>query len=363
MGKKGSKTLIGAFVLGALVLIVAGVLVFGSGKFFRERLKFVMFFEESIKGLNVGAPVIFRGVKIGDVTDIKLHFDSKAKSIYIEVIVEFEPERIESTGGRPGGYQYYQGLVDKGLRAQLQMQSFLTGQLMIYVDFSPDKPAKFMGLVKEYPEIPTIPTTLGELSKAVQDLPLKEIILKIDHTMEGIQRLVNLPETRESISSLNNTLKEAQALLKGIDVEVKAISTSLQNTLSSIGETSAQAKEALTFRKGATGEIAANLNKTIQSAGDAMEQAKETFALKQGAAGEIAANLNKTIKSADDALQEAKKTLASIQEIQKEENVIYEVKNTLKELSAAARSLRFLADFLERHPEALIKGKAPHKGE
>lgn len=331
MGRKGSKTLIGAFVLGALALVVAGVLVFGSGKFFRERPKFVMFFEESIKGLNVGAPVIFRGVKIGDVTDIKLHFDSKTKSFYIVVIAELEPEKIERTGGKAAPYQYYQVLIDKGLRAQLQMQSFLTGQLMIYVDLFPDKPAKLMGFVKEYPEIPTISTTLEELSKTIQDLPLKEIILKIDHTMEGIQKLVNSPETTESISSLNSTLKEAQALLKSIDVEVKATSASFRKTLDSVRETSMQAKKTITFKEGATGEIAVNLNKTIQSAGDALE--------------------------------EAKKTLTSIQDIEKEENVIFEVKNTLKELSAAARSLRFLADFLERHPEALIRGKAAHKGE
>ncbi len=99
MSKKVSKSLIGAFVLGAIALAVAGVVIFGSGKFFKKTYKFVMFFEGSVKGLNVGAPVIFRGVKIGQVTDIRLRFDLKDLTVMIPVYIEIDPLKSVVVGG------------------------------------------------------------------------------------------------------------------------------------------------------------------------------------------------------------------------------------------------------------------------
>src|SRR5512135_2362494 len=137
MSKKASKTLIGAFVLGAVVLIVAGVVVFGGGKFFKKTIKYVMFFDGSVKGLQVGAPVTFRGVKIGEVTDMVLRFDPSNLAVMIPVYVEIDPEKFLGSDtlkkAKPG--QYYRALLDKGLKARLELQSFVTGLLMIGVDF------------------------------------------------------------------------------------------------------------------------------------------------------------------------------------------------------------------------------------
>lgn len=137
MSKEANKTLIGAFVVGAVFLLVAAVLIFGSGKFFRKTYKAVMFFEGSIKGLNVGSPVMFRGVKVGTVTDINLILYAKDLSMRTTVIAEFDPERWTLVGGERGDVKRLQLVIDRGLRAQLQMQSFVTGQLMIALDFFP----------------------------------------------------------------------------------------------------------------------------------------------------------------------------------------------------------------------------------
>ena len=138
MSKKANPTLIGVFVVGALVLAVAGVLVFGRGNLFSEKRRYVLFFDESIKGLTVGAPVMFRGVPIGSVTGIKLCFDSQDMSMATPVFIETEPDRIQRIGERPLASRILEKrrqkeimdrLIQKGLRAQLQTESLVTGRL------------------------------------------------------------------------------------------------------------------------------------------------------------------------------------------------------------------------------------------
>ena len=94
MSKPASKTLIGVFVLGALVLAVIALVIFGSGKFFERRITYVMYFDGSVKGLNIGSPVVFRGVKIGSVKDIELKADVKDFKLFIPVYVQVEPQKV-----------------------------------------------------------------------------------------------------------------------------------------------------------------------------------------------------------------------------------------------------------------------------
>jgi paraquat-inducible protein B len=142
MAKKVSKTLIGGFVVGAVALIVAGVLVFGSGKFLQESYRYVLFFPGSLKGLSVGAPVLFQGVKVGSVIDITIEADADAQTSQIPVTMEVLPKKFKVVRGkrRSDPYESLAILIERGLRAQLQQQSFVTGQLMIGLDFYPDTP-------------------------------------------------------------------------------------------------------------------------------------------------------------------------------------------------------------------------------
>ncbi|BBO18812.1 paraquat-inducible protein B [Candidatus Brocadia pituitae] len=224
MSKPANKTLIGAFIIGAIALLVVAVLIFGSGKFLKKTHYAVVFFEGSIKGLNEGAPVIFQGVKIGAVTNIRLVYDPANDSVRIPVIIELEPDKFERTDvveRQPE--KNLKMLIERGLRAQLQMQSIVTGQLMIALNFFPDRPATYIGFIKEYPEIPSIPTPLQELAKTIEELQLKEIVKKLNLTLNSVRKLIqhidkkidpliaNLSDTSEITQ---NTLESMQATLK-----------------------------------------------------------------------------------------------------------------------------------------------------
>jgi paraquat-inducible protein B len=330
MSKKASKTLIGVFVLGAIALIVAGVIVFGSGRFFKKTLQFVMFFQGSVKGLQVGAPVVFRGVKIGQVTSMKLEFNPKDLSIFIPVYVEIDPQDFTTLTAEHemGNYRYVDALIAKGLRAQLQLQSFVTGQLQIGVDFYSDKPIVLVGIEKKYHEIPTIPTPMEELAKTIEELNLDELAKKFGNAIGGIDKFVNSPALGESIVSLAQGLKSIDKLARNIDSRSEAVFSSVKST--------------------------------SDAATAALVQAKETLAMQEGVPGEIASDLRDTLKAGRLTLEASQKAVESVQQIAAQNgNLGYELNRSLEQMTALSRSMRSLSDYLERHPEALIKGKHP----
>jgi len=333
MSKQASKTLIGAFVLGALGLVVAGVVVFGSGKFFRKVAKDVMFFEGSVKGLQIGAPVVFRGVQIGHVTDIVMEFNVKDLSALIPVYVEIYPEKIVQIGGDNSYDQWHiQALIKKGLRAQLQLQSYVTGQLLVNIDFYPDTPIRLVGLEKKYPEIPTIPSDLEQLTKRFEELPLNEIANRLNETLAGINKLVNSRDLQTSIGSLNQLLKNSDALVINLSAEVRP--------------------------------LASNIKGTTDAARAAFAQAEKTLRFDEGAPGQIASSIKETLSAADATLKETHTAVENLNGIAVQNaNLGYEIGRTLEQITELSRSIRVLADYLERHPEALLRGKSSAKGE
>jgi paraquat-inducible protein B len=305
MSKPASRTLIGAFVVGALGLVVTGVVVFGSGKFFRTVNKDVMFFEGSVKGLQIGAPVVFRGVQIGNVTNIVIKFNAKDLTALIPVYAEIYPQKIVPIGGGSYDHRYLQALIKKGLRAQLQLQSFVTGQLLVNIDLYPNTPIRLVGLETEYSEIPTIPSGLEQLSKRIEELPLTEIADRLNETLAGINKLVNSRDLQTGIGSLTQLLKNTDALVK-------------------------------------------NLNTAVGNL----------------ASAQIASSIKETLSAAQGTLNETRKAVENINGITAQNaNLGYEIGRTLEQIAELSRSIRILADYLERHPEALIRGKSLSKGE
>jgi paraquat-inducible protein B len=326
MSKQANKTLIGGFVVGAVVLVIAGVLIFGSGRLFTKLDKYVLYFKGSVKGLNIGSPVMFRGVKIGSVTDILLQFNAEDLSIRIPVVIEVDPERfISEDNVRKSSKGYLKLLIDKGLRAQLQMQSMVTGQLMINLDFHPDKPAELVGIRNRLPEIPTIPSGLEEFTRKLGRLPIEELFSKMVKAIEGIEKIVNSPELIGSLGSLDRALQDIHLLLEDIDRQFTPLSTSIIDT--------------------------------ADAARSALEQFERTIAMEEGTPAEIASELKDTLASTRETMEAVRGVTAEDSES------VYELNNALKELAAAARSIRFMADYIERHPEALIRGKREAGGE
>jgi paraquat-inducible protein B len=336
MSKPVNKTLIGVFVLGAVALVVAALLVFGSGKFFTKTNKYVLFFKGSVKGLNVGSPVMFRGVKIGEITNIQLRFNPKDLLVVIPVYVEIDPQKFripedmlpDITLPKTGEYQYVKPLIIKGLKAQLQMQSFVTGQLMINLDFYPERTISLVGLENKYPEIPTVPSSFEKLTETIEQLNIDEFYRKLVKVVDGVDKFLSSGELKGSLQSMNQTLKDTDTLVKNLDARIEPLVVDIQST--------------------------------SEAARKAMVQADKTLSEVKG----IPVDVKETMESARSALGQAEKTFLSIRNFTEDtRNLSYELNRSLQELSAAARSIRGLADYLERHPEALIRGKKNPKGE
>ena len=325
MSAKTGKAIIGAFVIGALCLAVAGVVLFGSGKFFSPQKKYVMYFDGSVKGLSVGAPVLFRGVKIGSITDILIQGDMQEMVFRVPVIAECDLSRFQFAGERARSPEFHQSLIDRGLRAQMQTQSLVTGQLMINLDFYQDRPARFVSGTTDLSQIPTIPSTTAELAQKLEELPLQQMIERTNRLVGGLERLVNDDDMQEMPRNLNLAAVAARDLMAKLDREA--------------------------------GLLSAEARKTIRAASATLEQADRVLAFEEGPTGELADNLNQTLAQARNSLKTLDRTLEAVRETAADEQSKYQLRYALSELGAAARSLSALAEYLGRHPEALLRGK------
>ena len=312
MAKQANRMMIGGFVVLAVLIMAASLVVFGSGKFFQKTMQFVLFFDGSIKGLSVGAPVLFKGVQIGSVTSITMQIDLAKMQAQIPVLIELEPDRWKVVGGERGTRKNLEKLIEKGLRAQLGMQSFITGQLMIELDFYPGSPLVLKNIDKQYVEIPTIPSTTEKLADALSKLDLAALEKHLETALDGFAKLANDPNLTASIRGLKETLQEAR------------------NTLQ-------DARKFVTRVDSQVNPLSKNLNKTLTDFGKLAVKVDDQV-------GGVATGFDKTMSAARGVLSQ-------------DSPLMVELENALKEIAAMSRSMRQLTNYLDQHPEALIRGK------
>ncbi len=330
MGTKVSKTAIGAFVLGAIALFVAGVLVLGAGKFFTREFTYITFFEGSVKGLNIGSPVMFRGVKVGEVTDISIIADPSKRQLKIPVIFTVDPAKFRGTREefQRDAKRIELAVREMGLRTQLQTMSFVTGQLMVALDFFPDKPAVFVGMNKQYPEIPSVPTSLEQLQKTLESMPFREIVKNLNDTLEATEKLVKSIDAKRTTQVLESAIKDVQVLVKHTNEKIDPLIESI--------------------------------TKTSGAAEDTLKETKETVAAARDEIKELSATAQNTLKTAEAALRQSELTLRAYSD---DSRLVIQMNKTLRDLSATTRSFRHLSDYLERHPESLLRGKPENQGD
>ena len=318
MAKQANRMMIGVFVVVGVAIMAASLVIFGSGDFFKTTVKCVMYFDGSVKGLSVGAPVLFQGVQIGSVKSIILQVDPKDLQLQIPVIIEYEPEKFKVVGEgqnlQRDPRKTIPRLIERGLRAVLGTQSFITGQLVIEIGFYPDSsicyaPAKVDKIYQDYIVIPTCKSTTERLMDALEKLDLAKLEKHLEATLAGVDKLVNNPELAVSIRALKNALEDANKLVKNVNGQVDPLSKDLKKTVKDIGK------------------LANNLDAQV---------------------GGLAGGMDKTLAKARGFLSE-------------DSPLIVDLENTLKEISAMSRSLRHLSNYLEEHPEVLIRGKAKPK--
>lgn len=308
MGRKANPVLIGAFVVGAIALAVVGIVVFGSGRLFADTTPFVMYFTGSVDGLNVGSPVKFKGVEIGAVTSIQLDIGEEAR---IPVWIEIDNKKIVAHGAGewPRDRRLLKEAVERGLRAQLNSQSIVTGLLFVQLDYHPETPITYVAPEEaELNEIPTIPTTLEQAQQAAAEIiaNLKQVDFEgfgksLRNAIDGLNATVNNPGLQKALAALPETL------------------TAMHATLASVQELAGHLDER-------TGPLLKSLQHTSDRSTAAVEQARETLESIQGLAAAGSPLTGQLV-------------------------------GVLEELRGTARSIRLLADYLERNPSALVRGR------
>ena len=314
--------LVGAFVLLALVLVVAGVLTRNKSGWFTPRHQAVVYFDDSVKGLYIGAPVTFRGVKMGEVTRIGVEVNQQTLVARIPVTLTLGTESLQMDSGS-GQTQTLDlsELVKRGLRARLILQSVVTGQTAIELDFRPDLPGRLLaGGKSPIPEIPTMQDKLDALINQVQDLPLGEMVA----------------ELRQTMRTLNDTLKSSQI--------------AIDKTSQQLNATGVQARQTLVTADEALPAVQAQPTLTLQS----LQQLTDTT---RGTVTQMQPALQQTLQETRLAAEGARRAMQDLAAVAAPGSPLRtDVNSAVSDLSQAARSLRSFADQVEREPNSLIFG-------
>jgi paraquat-inducible protein B len=255
-------------------------------------------FASSTRGLRPGAPVEIRGIRVGSVRDVRLAVEGQ--TLLTQVAIDLERERVQAVDARTGEPREtlpMEGLIERGLQAQLKTGSLLTGDLFIDLDFSPETTGSPTRQVGGVPLIPSAPTQLETIQASasaflekIAALPLPELVQSLTSTAKGLEALVGTPETKDAVANLSMTLASLRVSLDAVNQQA--------------------------------GPLVGSLKATSDAAAAALRQAQGTFA-SLGPNSPLGNDLRGLVSQLDDA----------------------------------ARSIRVLADYLERHPEALVRGK------
>ena len=234
--KEANPKLIGLFVIGGIVLVVAALLLFSSQDFLTPKRLFVAYFQQSVNGLQVGAPVRFRGIPVGEVLQIEGVYDPDTGHMLPRVTVEFHPEAMENAKVQEGEYTLLPLLLNNGMRASLKSASLLTGQLYVALNFRPKVPERYLGGGKDqYPELPTIDSGLDKTIEKFSDLPIKELLESMSSALEAAEDLLRNPHINESLAALPQLFADADAsvvdMKQFINVELAAVISEANQTL------------------------------------------------------------------------------------------------------------------------------------
>jgi paraquat-inducible protein B len=312
MGKQVNPATVGAFVLGALGLILASIVVLKGG-LFQTKHKFVIYFPGDINGLRVGAAVKFNGVEIGEVSQTQLSLEQQENEalVRIPVVIQLDEKKILSHGATIdlSDQETIPNLVKAGLRAQLGSDSFVTGLLYVALDIEPNTP-----------------------------------MVIVRNPLGGLQQIPAIP----------NTLEQAQAVAVRIferldKVDFNAVFTQMTGMLDSIRQITTSP---------ALRDVVNNSEKTREQLDHTLTGAEQTFSTVNGEVRPLSASLQKTSGSADAAAKQARLTLGTVQTtIEPNSPINYQALQTLQDVSAAAHSVKELADYLQRNPSAIVRGR------
>lgn len=259
MKRQLSPTLIGTFVVAGLALIATAIIALAGNSLFTRKEKAVMFFRGSVYGLQVGAPVVFRGVRVGSVESIAVFYDRKTDDFSIPVVVGLEGDAVSGLDGRrtKGVGLALPALVERGLSAQLAMQSLLTGQLYVDLDLRPERPGNLRGTYLDVTEIPTTATAIQALKNQLEGMDFRKIAEDLSAIAASARAMVSGPELKQALTDLAAITATVNRVATKLDQRIDPVANELQRSLTS----TRKAMDGL-------GEAAQSINKTSDQVGE-----------------------------------------------------------------------------------------------
>ena len=331
MKRKPNTKIIGAFVTAAILLLVAMVLFFGSASLLTQSVRFILFFDQSVNGLAAGSPVKFRGVPVGSVERIMIRAEGQDKeSTAIPVIIKLDRSRLERDLGvseTAFSPETIHESIERGLVGQLNLESFITGQLFVEFSFEPEQRGEWRPHLKKTNgmfEIPTLGSSLDEITKDAA---------KVISNLSAI----DIPRLNENV---NGVLENLATVLGGIDSE--------EMSRSVVG--AADELKALVGSE--------EFKQTIVSISQAFEQVGSTAESFDLGKGPLSRTIGKWTAKYEETLDRLQGLIGQTgKAVDPDSDLFYEFENTLRELSRAAQSVRLLVDYLERNPNAILTGR------
>jgi paraquat-inducible protein B len=335
MQTKLSPTLIGSFVLLSLVLGVGSLFLLSNGSLAHQATQFILFFEGDVKGLQVGSPVNFRGVKVGQVESMSITYFQELQEFRIPVVIGIQDARVEVDGVVTDKQDLLKldRLIQQGLRARLNLQSLVTGRLEIELDFMPETPIRLVNEDHRYPEIPTVQSSMEKLATALDQIPVERITQRLSEILDNVDEMMGKGEFNQLITSL---VLIAQRLDQVSLLLVEEAPTLLTNS-----------NEVLVDAQAMVGELS--------------QTAKQTQLLVKKTETDLSSAFSqweKTLATGDATFAKAGDTVQSVNRLlQSDSELMNQLTQSIRELGSAARSIRIMSEYLERHPEALLRGK------
>lgn len=315
MSRKANPTLIGAFVLIGFAIAVAAVLLVTSSRIFTPTRDYIIYFDASLTGLDPGAPVKYRGVTIGAVKQVLVHFNQPIEDASLPVIIELNAELMKKRSDPSFDLldvEQMNAHVQRGLRAKLDTQSLLTGLLYVDLVFAQEIRPQYHQMKKEYSEIPAAPVDIQ--------------IFRVDFA-DVTQRLNRV------LASLDTSLSQ---------VNVRELNHGLTNLLNSLNVVASSPE----------------ITNALVSARQSLDEVRELSATLRTKAETLSVTGDRTLQDAQGTLVELKRAAADFREmIAPQAELRRDVDEALNNISDAARALASLADYLERHPNAVIAGR------
>ena len=214
MQKNKTYKMVGLFVLTGFLVFSAIIFHYVGKKFASDDSQYVvLYFEESIQGLNVGSSVVFKGVEVGQVAKISLITNLQSGTFKMPVFITFKRNRSfqMKDGKEAAPEEILHSLIEKGLRARLISANYLTGQLMIELDMDPSAPAILRG-TEEHMEIPTVISSIGMISKDLQEIPFRENMMQLGNLLKELdEKLPPIMENMYGITDKTDKLLDSQA--------------------------------------------------------------------------------------------------------------------------------------------------------